>query len=57
MANDGTSTELENLGADVENLTGGAGADTLLGTTATNVFVGGAGSDTVSYADHATDTR
>jgi len=55
-ANDGAAGELENIPNDVENLTGGSGNDTLLGTTSANVFVGGGGTDTVSYADHSADT-
>ena len=39
------------IGPDIENLTGGAGDDTLRGTTGRNVFIGGAGVDTVTYAD------
>jgi Ca2+-binding RTX toxin-like protein len=37
--------------ATVENLTGGPGDDTLIGDHASNVLTGGAGTDTVSYAD------
>ncbi len=55
-ANDGAAGELENIPSDVENLTGGTGNDTLLGTTSANVFIGGGGTDTVSYADHSADT-
>ena len=35
----------------IENLTGGGGNDTLLGTTASNAFDGGGGTDSISYAD------
>ena len=37
--------------ASIENLTGGGGNDTLLGTTASNAFDGGGGTDSISYAD------
>ncbi|MFP5362620.1 MAG: beta strand repeat-containing protein, partial [Thermoleophilia bacterium] len=37
--------------AEVENLTGGGGDDLLAGDHADNVLAGGAGGDTVSYAD------
>jgi Ca2+-binding RTX toxin-like protein len=35
----------------IENLTGGPGADTLIGADGDNAFAGGAANDTVSYAD------
>ena len=52
----------DNVMADVENILGGSGADTLTGSSARNlidggrggdVIAGGAGSDTVSYATRA----
>jgi Ca2+-binding RTX toxin-like protein len=60
-ANDGTGAEADNIAADVENLTGGDGADTLEGNASNNVLQGGLGNDTleggggkdtVSYASH-----
>lgn len=47
-ANDGTAGEGDNAGGivnDVENVTGGTGADTITGNTAENLLVGGAGND------------
>ena len=48
VANDGESGELDKVMADVENITGGAGDDTLTGSTADNVLDGGAGNDTLN---------
>ena len=42
---DGDGTENENLPGDVENVTGGAGNDTLRGSGAANVLEGGEGTD------------
>ena len=39
--------ELDVIGTDIENLTGGAGADFLRGTTGNNIIHGGAGNDTI----------
>lgn len=59
--NDGGTGENDNIAADVENLTGGDGADTLEGNSLNNILMGGlgtddiaggAGKDTVSYASH-----
>lgn len=61
-ANDGASGESDQVASDVENITGGDGADTLTGGAGNNVLMGGAGDDvlvggggrdTASYADHA----
>jgi Ca2+-binding RTX toxin-like protein len=61
LSNDGESGETDNIGTDVENITGGSGADTLSGSASNNVLVGGpgddilsggAGRDTASYASH-----
>ena len=60
LANDGEVGEGDFIQSGVENLTGGAGNDTLIGDGAVNVliggagadtFAGGAGSDTVTYFD------
>lgn len=62
-ADDGTGSETDDIAADVENLTGGDGADTLTGNSLNNILTGGlggdtitggAGKDTVSYASHTT---
>ena len=52
VANDGGTADVsgaakDDIKADVENLTGGAGADTLTGNTAANVLNGGKGADTL----------
>ena len=51
----GTGGQISTAEADmytsIENLTGGGGNDTLLGTTASNAFDGGGGTDSISYAD------
>jgi hypothetical protein len=46
-ANDGESGEQDAIGGDVENLTGGAGADTLTGNAGVNALTGGGGNDTI----------
>jgi Ca2+-binding RTX toxin-like protein len=46
-----TTTPEADVYANIENLTGGGGNDTLSGNDANNVLDGGAGTDTVSYAD------
>lgn len=43
----GTSPEADVLNADIENLTGGSGGDTLTGDANSNELVGGAGNDTL----------
>jgi Ca2+-binding RTX toxin-like protein len=48
VANDGEAGEGDNLGADVETLTGGTGDDTLTGNSSANTLNGGAGNDTLS---------
>jgi Ca2+-binding RTX toxin-like protein len=59
VANDGSPGEEDNVRADVENLVGGLGNDTLTGSAGSNVldgeggsdtFSGGGGIDTVTYA-------
>ena len=51
LANDGEAGENDLIFTDVENLTGGGGNDLLAGTPAnTNVYTGGAGTDTVDYS-------
>ena len=47
VANDGTTGEGENLPADIENLQGGSGNDTLTGNAGTNRIDGGNGHDTI----------
>ncbi len=58
-ANDGTSTELDNVSRDVETILGGSAADTLIGSSGADTFDGGpgaddiqglGGTDTVTYA-------
>jgi Ca2+-binding RTX toxin-like protein len=44
-ANDGESGETDNVGADVENVTGGNGNDVLRGSSAANSLSGGPGND------------
>jgi hypothetical protein len=48
VATDGEMSEGDKVMIDVENVTGGAGADTITGSTSDNVLVGGAGIDTIS---------
>jgi Ca2+-binding RTX toxin-like protein len=45
--------ELDNVGADVENLTGGTGNDTLTGSNVSNAIKGGAGDDVISGGANA----
>lgn len=47
LANDGASGENDLIGSDIENLTGGTGADTLVGNDDPNMLIGGAGADTL----------
>jgi Ca2+-binding RTX toxin-like protein len=47
VANDGEATEHDDVRADVENITGGGGADTIVGTASANRLDGGAGNDTL----------
>jgi Ca2+-binding RTX toxin-like protein len=57
LANDGTGAEHDNIRSDVENLTGGAGADTLYGSAVANLLTGNAGNDTFySAGDKVRDT-
>jgi Ca2+-binding RTX toxin-like protein len=46
-ANDGPVGARDNVMPDIENLTGGAGADTLRGSSGANVLRGGAGADSL----------
>ncbi len=48
VALDGESGELDKVVNDVESVTGGGGADTLIGSTSDNILDGGAGIDTLS---------
>jgi Ca2+-binding RTX toxin-like protein len=52
-ADDGEAGEADNIKTDVENVTGGAGADAITGSNAANALVGGAGDDTLSGGDGA----
>ena len=51
VADDGGAGEGDNVGADVEDVTGGSAADTLIGNASDNELVGGAGDDTISGRD------
>ncbi len=44
---DGQSGEFDNVRSDVEDITGGSGADQLTGSSAANQFFGGGGDDTL----------
>jgi Ca2+-binding RTX toxin-like protein len=48
VADDGGSGEGDNVGSDVEDVTGGSAADTLTGNADDNELVGGAGDDVIS---------
>ena len=48
QADDGEEDELDNVRADVENVYGGDGGDTIVGSASANILEGGAGDDTVS---------
>ena len=65
MFDDGQAGESDKLASDVENVTGGAGADTITGNALANVLTGGkgadklsglAGNDTLNSLDGFTDT-
>src|SRR5207249_2060302 len=43
-----TGGQRDNIGTDVENVTGGSGADSLTGSSRANVLIGGGGNDTLS---------
>jgi Ca2+-binding RTX toxin-like protein len=51
IADDGTTGEGDNIGADVEDVTGGVADDTLVGNSADNELVGGAGDDSIAGGD------
>jgi Ca2+-binding RTX toxin-like protein len=51
VADDGEMAEADKVGADVENITGGGGGDTLTGSISANVIGGGAGGDTITGGD------
>jgi Ca2+-binding RTX toxin-like protein len=46
-ADDGQVGEGDNVGADIENIIGGAGDDILTGSARNNIIIGGVGADTV----------
>jgi Ca2+-binding RTX toxin-like protein len=50
-ANDGAAGEGDNVGLDVEDVTGGSAGDTLVGSAVDNELVGGNGNDTISGGD------
>jgi Ca2+-binding RTX toxin-like protein len=50
-ADDGGVGEGDNVGSDVEDVTGGSAADTLTGNAGDNELVGGAGDDTIAGGD------
>ncbi len=50
VANDGAAGEGDNVGSDVEDVTGGSGADTLVGNDSDNELDGGAGDDNIQGA-------
>jgi Ca2+-binding RTX toxin-like protein len=47
---DGANGEHDDVQADIENVTGGAGGDTLIGSSAGNILIGGEGNDDLSGA-------
>lgn len=47
-ANDGETAEADNVKADVENIKGGSGNDTITGNALSNVIVGGDGNDVLA---------
>ncbi|HEX6711878.1 MAG TPA: calcium-binding protein [Thermoleophilaceae bacterium] len=51
VADDGGDGEGDNVGADVEDVTGGSAADSLTGNGADNELAGGAGDDTIAGGD------
>jgi Ca2+-binding RTX toxin-like protein len=51
LADDGAAGEGDNVGSDIEDVTGGAAADTLVGNGADNELAGGGGDDVISGAD------
>jgi len=53
VADDGVAGEGDNIGADIENIAGGAGNDVIGGGPGANVLDGGEGADTASYAGRA----
>ncbi|MGZ4411922.1 MAG: calcium-binding protein, partial [Gaiellaceae bacterium] len=55
FAQDGEAGEGDLVRVDVENVNGGAGADTLTGSSVANVLSGGAGNDTI-FAGAGDDT-
>jgi len=57
VANDGAAGEGDNVGLDVENLTGGSAGDTLTGSAAANTLVGGPGTDTLNGGGGNDDLR
>ena len=48
LANDGEAGENDNVNADIENATGGSGADTITGNGGVNRLDGGPGADTLN---------
>jgi hypothetical protein len=56
LADDGAPGEGDEVGFSVENATGGAGGDTIAGSSLVNAIDGGAGDDTIELRDLAADT-
>ena len=50
VADDGESGEGDNVGVDIENVTGGLGDDTITGSAAANTLLGGPGDDVLDGA-------
>jgi Ca2+-binding RTX toxin-like protein len=53
VADDGVAGEGDNIGTDVENITGGTGNDLIGGSPVANLLDGGPGTDTATYAGRA----
>lgn len=51
VADDGSLTEGDNVLDDIENITGGSGNDTLVGSSEVNVLRGGPGNDSIAGGD------
>jgi Ca2+-binding RTX toxin-like protein len=53
IANDGATNEKDRIDTDIENVTGGRGADVITGNSSSNVLRGGAGNDVITGAGGA----
>ena len=56
LAEDGEAGEGDEVGFSVENATGGAGNDTIVGSSLVNAVDGGPGDDTIDLRDQVADT-